>query len=70
MVTIESQSMLIKFILIIIFENFELKYLNTIMKVQFCNILLREWRACCEKGRGKGGGFNLLTNQIGKNEVC
>lgn len=57
MVTIESQSMLIKFILIIIFENFELKYLNTIMKVQFCNILLREWRACCEKVGEEGEGL-------------
>lgn len=60
MVTIESQSMLIKFILIIIFENFELKYLNTIMKVQFCNILLREWRACCEKVGEKGEGLTYV----------
>ena len=59
--------MSIEFILIIIFENFKLKYLNTTMKVQFCNILLREWRACCEKRGEKGEG---LTHHIGKNEVC
>lgn len=64
--SLENQSMLIEFILIIIFENFELKVFEhnnegTVLQYfieGMASLLWKEW--------GKEGGFNLLTNQIGK----
>lgn len=70
--SLENQSMLIEFILIIIFENFELKVFEHNNEGTLLQYFIEGMASLLWKEWGKEGGFNLLTNQIGKKkfEVC